>query len=254
MYDPVALERYKTFIDCQLNAGKGADVSRLSASEQPTVTISRLTGAGARTVAADLAEYLQNHDRQARAPWTVFDRNLVEKVLEDHHLPQRLAQYMPEKKVLGIDDAMGEILGLHPSLWTLVQHTTDTIIRLAQIGNVILVGRGATLVTSGLQNVFHVRLVGSIDKRAQHVQDYFQFDRAQALDYIKKKDRERRRYLKKYFGQKIDDPLRYHLVVNTDWITYKDAAIIIGQAVLRYFNRDTPATQISDRHAAVAQK
>lgn len=32
-----------------------------------------------------------------------------------------------------------ELLGLHPSSWTLVEHTTQTIRRLAVMGNVILV-------------------------------------------------------------------------------------------------------------------
>lgn len=252
MYDPVAVERYKAFIDCQLKAGSGGELSKLADKERPTVTISRMTGAGARTVASALAEFLQINDAGARAPWTVFDRNLVEKVLEDHHLPQRLAQYMPEKKVSGIDDAMGEILGLHPSLWTLVHHTADTIMRLAQMGNVILVGRGATFVTSGLGNVFHARLVGSLARRAQHVQEYFQYTREEALDFIKNKDRERRRYLKKYFGNSVDDPLRYHLVINTDLISYTDAAVLIGQAVLRYFGRDKAAKSEKRRVEAAA--
>jgi len=37
----------------------------------------------------------------------------------------------------------------------------ETILHLAEQGNVILIGRGANLVTRELQHVFHVRLVGS---------------------------------------------------------------------------------------------
>ena len=58
-------------------------------------------------------------------------------------------------------------MGLHPSSWTLVQQTNATILQLAQMGNVILVGRGATVITSKLNNVFHVRLVGSLEKRIE---------------------------------------------------------------------------------------
>ncbi len=46
-------------------------------------------------------------------------------------------------------------------------------------------------------------------------------------------DRGRRRYLKKYFGGELEDPLLYHLVLNTDLISSADAAHIIGDAALK---------------------
>ena len=50
------------------------------------VTLSRQTGCGAFVVAEKLAHYLQEHSKSG-SPWTVFDRNLMDKVLEDHNLP-----------------------------------------------------------------------------------------------------------------------------------------------------------------------
>jgi hypothetical protein len=38
--------------------------------------------------------------------------------------------------------------------------------------------------------------------------------------------------LKKHFGQDLDDPLLYHMIINTDRIPYERAAQIIGEAVL----------------------
>ena len=48
-------------------------------------------------VAGELAEFLQ-----ARNPvpcqWTVFDKNLVERVLEEHKLPKEIAKFkLPER-------------------------------------------------------------------------------------------------------------------------------------------------------------
>jgi hypothetical protein len=56
-------------------------------------------------------------------------------------------------------DAVDELLGLHPSSWTLVEHTTQTIRRLAIRGNVILVGRGSDFILAHFSDVYHVRLV-----------------------------------------------------------------------------------------------
>jgi cytidylate kinase len=236
MVNPISVEKCRTFIDCQLSAAKSLGDTTAGAFDRPTITISRQTGSGARAVAAELATYLQIHDTRAPCGWTVFDKNLVQKILEDHHLPSRLAQYMPERKISEIDDAVGEILGLHPSAWTLLHHTTDTILRLAKMGNVILVGRGSTIITAKLKNAFHVRLIGSLPKRADQTAEYYQISLKEALAFVEKEDKERERYLRKNFGRDIEDPLLYHLTINTDWISFGEAARIIGDAVIHRQN------------------
>ena len=113
------------------------------------ITISRQSGCGAHAVAEKLAAWLQARSPKDAPPWTVFDRNLVEKVLEDHNLPQRLAKFMPEDRVSEMADTMDELFGLHPPSWTLVRQAADTILHLAELGNVILIGRGANVITQG---------------------------------------------------------------------------------------------------------
>ena len=41
----------------------------------------------------------------------------------------------------------------------LVHKTAKTILQLAEMGNVIIIGRGANVVTAHMNNIFHVRLV-----------------------------------------------------------------------------------------------
>lgn len=229
----MSMEKCKAFIDCQLSAAKSSCNSAGNMHDRLTVTVSRQTGSGAHSIAEKLAAYLEAHQESEHCPWTVFDKNIVYKVLEDHHLPGRLAQYMPERKISDIDDAVGELLGLHPSAWTMVEHTTETILRLAKMGNVILVGRGAPVIASKLNNAFHVRLIGSPAKRAEHASEFYHLTNKEALAFVEKEDRERERYLKKYFHRNIDDPLLYHLIINTDKVTFDEAARTIGEMVLR---------------------
>jgi len=185
-----------------------------------------------RHVARHLVERLQAANPNAVSPWTVFDRNLVGKVLEDHHLPSRLARFMPEDRISELSDTMDELFGLHPPSWALVRQTSETILRLAELGNVILIGRGAHVITSKLPHVFHVRLVGSLARRIQHMQELEHLTYAAARAFVLGEDRGRRRYLKKYFGKDIDDPLLYHLVINTDLVSYDEAARMIAEAVV----------------------
>ena len=98
-------------------------------------------------------------------PWAVFDANLAKQVLEDHKLPANLERFMTEDARLPVEAIVEEVLRLHPSAWTLVEHTTQTILRLAGLGHAILVGRGASVITARLPNVFHVRLVAPLATR-----------------------------------------------------------------------------------------
>jgi len=199
-----------------------------------TITISRQSGCGAREVADHLARYLQ--EQTSSTPrWTVFDHDLVEKVLEDHHLPSGLARHLAEDGVFDLLEALDELLGVHPSFWTFVQQTSATISRLAERGNAILIGRGAQVVTSGRGRVFHVRLVSSLVKRVEHIRRIRSIDKTEALAAVRREDRGRKRYLKKYFDKDIDDPLLYHLVVNTDFMSYERVARLIGEAALENF-------------------
>jgi len=235
MKHALAFEKCKSYIDSQLQATGASPPFVKRLQRGPAVTLSRQTGSGAHAVAEKLAEYLQQQEALSSVPWTVFDKNLVQKVLEHHNLPKRLAQFMPEKRLSYVQDTMEELLGLRPSLWTLQHKTMETILHLAELGHAILVGRGANIITAKLPKVFHVRLVGSLEKRVVRVQEFHGLSERKALDLIKKEDRGRADYMKEHFHQDIANPLLYHLVVNTDRISYSDAAELIGQGALGLF-------------------
>jgi hypothetical protein len=147
-------------------------------SVRRAVTISRQTGSGAFVVAEKLAHYLQHHSSGDACPWTVFDRNLMDKVLEDHNLPTRLAKFLPEDRVSQIEDILADVFEVHPPAQTVIEQTTE------------------------------------------------------AHKFCLSQDRGRERYHKKYFNADINDPLLYHLIINTGLVNFDDAAKLIGDAVL----------------------
>jgi len=238
MWKNIVIEKCMSFVESQFHPKE--DVS-VQPSVKPAITISRQEGAGGHTVASGLVEYLQTRI-PSHGVWTVFDRNLVEKILEDHNLHKRIAEYMAESQSKSLlKDAVEELLDLHPSSWTLKEKTRMTMRHLAKMGNVILVGRGGHVVAGALKNTFHVRLVGSLEKRLEQVQRSFNLDRKAALHHIKTEDEGRRRYLKENFDKDINDPLLYHLTINTDWVDFDEATAMIGEAVSRRFRLDRRA-------------
>jgi hypothetical protein len=231
MNPQIGLENCLSFINCQLQTPHFS----VKPEEKPlrrAVTISRQSGSGGHSVAENLVRILRARDPEPTCPWTVFDRELVQKVLEEHHLPKRLEKFMPEDKISGIADTMDELFGLHPPSWTLVHKAAHTILHLAELGKVIIIGRGANVITRKLDYVFHVRLVGSLDRRVQYMGQLNGINHREALDLVCREDLGRKRYLKQYFDKDIDDPTLYHLVINTDLVSYEEAAILIAGAVL----------------------
>lgn len=207
--------------------------------QRPAITISRQCGSGGRTVASKLAEWLQPHAPYG-CHWTIFDQNLIKKVLEDHWESVRLAEFLPESSKSRVAEMIEKLRGKKLSAAKFVEQTVETIWQLAEGGHVILVGRAANVITAKLPNVFHVRLVGSLENRIARVEEVYDFDRHAALAYIKSQDDAKRLYLKEYFGRDIEDPELYHLIVNTDRISYGEAAKLIGEAVIHWFKL-TPA-------------
>lgn len=223
--------QYTAYMKAQ-SLSADAPAARKVRPRPPFVTISREMGAGAVTLGAELTAWLRAHDHAALIPWTVLDRNLMTKVLEDHHLPTNLAAFLPEDRVSEIQSAIRELFGLHPPLATLFEHMTKTILGLAEMGHVVLVGRGASLITAQMEGGVHVRLVGSPERRIERVMAHYTLPRKEAIAFMKKGDAARRAFVKKFFDADPSDPLHYHLVVNTDRVPTGEAARLIGELVL----------------------
>jgi len=220
-----------SFISSQLQFA-GESRTHAENGVRRAVTISRQTGCGAFVVAEKLAHYLQEHSSKDAPPWTVFDRNLMDKVLEDHNLPAYLAKFLPEDRVSQLADFLDEIFEVHPPSRTIVHQTAETMLKLAALGRVILIGRAGNIITSRLPDVFHVRLVAPLEKRIEHAHKYYHMTEAEAQKFCLTEDEGRARYLKKHFHADINDPLLYHLVINTGQLNYDSAARLIGEAVL----------------------
>ncbi len=234
MIESADLKHCLSFINSQLQEG-GKPQTRAGGHVRRAVTLSRQAGCGALAVAEKLAAYLQARSPVDAPPWTVFDQNLMDKVLEDHNLPTRLARGLPEDTISRIDDVLADLFDVRPPVETIVRQTTETVLRLASLGSVILIGRGSTVITAKLPHVLHVRLVAPFEKRVEYAhKEYHQLNVTldQARKFCLNEDRGRERYMKKYFGTDVNDPLLYHLIINTGRVSYDDAAKLIGDTLL----------------------
>jgi hypothetical protein len=196
-----------------------------------TLTLSRQSYSLSHAIAEELIKLLSEDKKLGQQEWALFDRNLVHKILEDHNLPKGLAKYMPEDRDHEFSGVINEILGVHPSLWTLFHYTCDTIRRLAKVGNVILIGRGAHIITRGMPHVLRVRIIAPFEQRVQRAAQHLEISSAEAGKRIRQDDQARAAFVRSHFDQPVDDSYAYDMVLNTGDIDVPTAARILLAAL-----------------------
>jgi cytidylate kinase len=206
------------------------------------VTVSRQSGAGGTSFARALARHLNAGTGAKDKGWKIYDGNLTLRMLESNHLSSHVARFLPEDKVPEFNALIGELVGLHPSLWELVQKTNEAICELARQQHTIVVGRGANFATRHLGGGVHVRLVAPPEHRAARLAQLYNLTHQKALELNARRDAARRRYVKSTFGSDIEDPRGYDLVFNTAEVTLAEA-VILTASLLRLRREGPPRTE-----------
>jgi cytidylate kinase len=222
-----SLDEWRAYLLAQ---ARGFRVER--EEKRPMITISRETGAGAITIGENVRQSFQSREKGCHS-WALFDQSIVAAMLEDHQLPKYLEDFIREEDKPALKDAFEELLGLHPSTPALVQRMSRTIHKLGSAGGVILIGRGAHIICANLSHALHIRLVAPLDSRIYHIADYFGLSEKEATEYVETNDRDRKRFVRRYFGADVTDPHHYHLVLNSGKIGYQEATKIIVEAASR---------------------
>ncbi len=197
----------------------------------PCITFSRQTGAGADRIGEKLIEYFERFNQE----FVLFDKTLIDKILEDNELPNKISTYFHEDKFPIISTTMNELFGIHPPIVKLLRVSAKTMLQIGQIGNVILVGRAGNIVTANLPNSFHVRLVAPLDVRITNMQTYYQMGHKEAANFVEKEDKARENFVSANYHKDVDDPTLYHIVVNVHAFSVDESAAVIGNAVMMKF-------------------
>ena len=107
-----------------------------------------------------------------------------------------------------------------------------TIEQLWQRGNVVIVGRGGQVILRDKKNVFHVRIIASLEHRLEVVMKQTGLNQTSATKLIQKNDKRQARFIKYCYNVHWDDATLYHLIVNTGEMGTEIASKIITDRYL----------------------
>jgi len=98
-------------------------------------------------------------------------------------------------------------------------------------GNVVILGRAGQIILHEKPGVYHVRIVAPDNLRAERVAARHHVSYENALAQIEASDKNRRKFLKRFFKIAWDDPHLYDLLINTAHLDAIQSARLVVQAV-----------------------
>jgi hypothetical protein len=184
---------------------------------QAFITISRQSGCGGRLFAASLVEQLNALYPRERA-WTMWDRELVEKAAHDHQIAPQLVESLEDSSRSWLEDffsGMSMTGGpAHSDELRVYRRVATTIRSLAQLGRVVIVGRGGVFITRGMCRGIHVRLVAPLDFRIKRVRAELGLTESQARNRIEQIDRSRQAFHVRYGLEGALSPENFSITLN----------------------------------------
>ncbi len=194
----------------------------------PVVTISRQTGSRGSYFASRLATSLG---------FQHLHRDVIDQIAQSSGYRTRVVESLDERH-------RNELELMIESLFTgksvdhrdYIKHLHRIVLSMAQLGGVILVGRGGNFIL-GLNRGFHIRVIAPVERRVENLRLYRRVSVHEAEKMITDSDKERREFVKKVFDREIDDPTGYDLIVNTAHLDVEDLLPVVAEAVMAKFKK-----------------
>jgi cytidylate kinase len=200
------------------------------------ITISRQFGAGGSEVARRVA---------AALAWRLVDNDLVEQVAARTGLPAERVAEREERVPTFVERLARTLAAATPDVFPppdsactvvdmpeaeLVRITEAVVTDIAALGRVVFVGRAAPVVLAREADALHVKLVAPRPFRIQVAAARLCCDAARAAAVLDQTDRMRARYIREYYRRDWEDPINFHMVLNTCLLGFDGATdVVVGR-------------------------
>lgn len=200
------------------------------------VTISRVLGSGGDDISAEVAQGLD---------YQLVDNALIVKVAERAGVSVERAEHYDERyqsRVFEwlknfIEPRVGKILidgGEHMDPHSYIEYCKTVILGLAETGNVVIVGRASQIILKDVENAFHVRIDAGLDFRVRRIMEKRGITEREALEMIRKSDAMKKNYFEHYIKADWNDPLNYHLILDSSRLGLELTTSVIIDTVRKF--------------------
>jgi cytidylate kinase len=189
------------------------------------ITISRTHGSGGTMFSRQLA---------ARLGYECADRSSLTAscVINEDHVC-----------AFGLDDEASQTF-LDKIQGMMANRSFHKIVLMANIYNfalrnkVIFIGTGAGIILSEIPNVVSLRIVRPLSQRVKSLAEIKNINYDEAHRQVHEMDQGKREFISDYFDREIDDPMLYHLIINSGHVSLENAIELLNTYVGKYFTED----------------
>lgn len=196
------------------------------------ICFSRKIGVGALEIADLVAE---------KTGFKVVDREILEQIAQNVGLEHSTVESLDEHYPGIIDTFISMLFGEKSFILSdYIKHLALAIYSFADSGPTIFVGRAAHLILPR-EKVLAVRLISSMEHRANRVSRILQVEPETTKKILKEKDKAQRDFFKKIFNKKEASPYEFDLIINCDYLWDPQWAMdIVDKAYRSKFSPYTP--------------
>jgi cytidylate kinase len=195
------------------------------AEPRPTITISRKFGCEAFPLCEQLKSLL---DQRTGETWNIYDKALIERVSQDEKLSLAVLQDLggPSRAI----DRIGFFVPGYQSQPEVFRHIPKYILKVAEAGNAIVVGRGGAIIAHELPNCYHFRLEASFEFRVASIARRMEISEAEATKLVREGDKGREQFIDECLHASVADPHWYDAVFNNG----RHSVAEIARAIVGY--------------------
>lgn len=158
----------------------------------PVITISREYGCPGYTIANMLADKINEiYNLKPENRWKAVDKQILQEASKELELPEELIRKVAKQENKGIFADMFQSTSYIPNDIKVKKKIAQIIVSLAHQGNIIIIGRGSSIITSKMKNSLHIFLYASKEWRIERVMAKENINEWRAREMLEAVDRER---------------------------------------------------------------
>lgn len=177
-------------------------------------------------------EEVERYDEKGEGGIKHFLKRLLVPDVAPGSIPLSAAAYAPE---LGLEFAYVSEHDTNRTAYldrgTYQLLITTLVQDFGQTGRAVIVGRASQVILANHPQAIHVKVIAPKALRCERLQQSRHLSPENARKLVEQHDQWRKAYLRNYHGADWDDPLLYHLTINTGKMDRQDAVEMIARYV-----------------------
>ena len=133
------------------------------------------------------------------------------------------------------EEELTQVINNPPPFWVQVTSKrmaflkcyTAVLLEHVKEGNLIYHGHAGHLLFRGIPNIIRLRLIADMNFRMNAAKQLYNLEGEEAVAYIEKKDKKRKKWAKFFYGIDLDDPILYDAVFNLEHNSIDDICELI---------------------------